>query len=340
MKNITYLFGAGASAECLPVVSQMAKRVIDIKNIFANNFNDQNRRVKYNDRLSPLAQELITELDQLAIICQKHSSVDTYAKMLHIKRSDDYKNLKNILTIFFMLAQKFSPEAGIKLHNDRRYDNFWATILNSRTPGNNLRILSWNYDTQFEISYANLFGDSLRTAYSLLNIHGPNDNDILNYKKDDFAIFKLNGSARVLNYDDDNGPLSLLSFSDITLRDFIEEILLRYEKMKKQLLSPNGCRSDISFAWDGNKDDYFTKIRDSISQTEILVIIGYSFPVFNRRIDKMLFDMMPTTKMYLQAQEEDLSDITERLKIIRNIPTIRIKGTSQFVFPPELDISG
>ena len=53
----------------------------------------------------------------------------------------------------------------------------------------------------------------------------------------------------------------------------------------------------IKYSWEHSNDDFSNKVHSVLSETEILVIIGYSFPAFNRRIDQNMFDSLVPDKI-------------------------------------------
>lgn len=68
----------------------------------------------------------------------------------------------------------------------------------------------------------------------------------------------------------------------------------------------------ISFAWENLNEDYSFKENEVLSnalsvaeKTEILVIIGYSFPIFNREIDRKIIEIMKIQKVYIQDKEPE-----------------------------------
>ncbi|MBR4962482.1 MAG: hypothetical protein IKY54_01100 [Muribaculaceae bacterium] len=122
----------------------------------------------------------------------------------------------------------------------------------------------------------------------------------------------------------------------------LNEILLRHYKNK------NYTNSKISFAWDNEKFltlNFREAIKNAIGDAKTLVIIGYTFPFFNRNIDRMLFDFMPNLeKIYIQ--DPNANQIIQNLEPIysRNHPFLsKLKNniipktnTDQFYLPPEL----
>jgi hypothetical protein len=68
-------------------------------------------------------------------------------------------------------------------------------------------------------------------------------------------------------------------------------------------------------------------------------VIGYSFPFFNREVDRRLIGEMPLLrKIYIQ--DKDTEAIAQRIKAFRNdysnIEFVHFKNYSQFVLPNEL----
>ena len=153
MPKVTYIFGAGASAKCLPIVSGIPNRLEN----FAT-FIDQNRtggEKKFTDLPCDIsvtnAEDLFIEACRdLADQCRKHASIDTYAKKLFITNNGPKSNsLKALLTCFFIYEQAKNP-------TDPRYDAFFASILGTHYGEfkGDINILSWNYDYQFELAYS------------------------------------------------------------------------------------------------------------------------------------------------------------------------------------------
>ena len=101
--------------------------------------------------------------------------------------------------------------------------------------------------------------------------------------------------------------------------------------------------NNISFAWDKFKigDDPINVAKNIVSNTNILIVVGYSFPFFNRVVDRDLLgnlNMKYLKKVYFQ----DLmpQNLIDRFKAIReDIPDNRLipyHDVGQFFLPPEL----
>ena len=80
-------------------------------------------------------------------------------------------------------------------------------------------------------------------------------------------------------------------------------------------------------------------IAASVKDTEQVVVIGYSFPFFNRETDRALFEMMPNLKkVYVQDINPDA--VTQSLSAVlpagNNLKVISVRDCSQFYLPAEL----
>jgi hypothetical protein len=84
-----------------------------------------------------------------------------------------------------------------------------------------------------------------------------------------------------------------------------------------------------------------------VGEAETLVVIGYTFPFFNRETDRRVFEQMPNlSQIYIQDPNADniikniipvMSDHqkeTNKLRIGNGIETIT--NVDQFFLPPEL----
>jgi hypothetical protein len=80
------------------------------------------------------------------------------------------------------------------------------------------------------------------------------------------------------------------------------------------------------------------KAISNVFDTEILVVIGYSFPFFNRNIDRRIIQSMTNLKkIYLQSPEAmSLKDRLNAVINLEKIEVVPIKDTDQFILPYEL----
>lgn len=340
MSEIAYLFGAGASKEVLPVVKDIDKNfneIIDFLKVEGEKilpdtfFEGLVLKAPEVKSMSEYFNEIVAEMEWLAKEISNHATIDTFAKKLHIKREfEDLKKLKRALSIFFILIQ------AKKQKPDSRYDTFFASILDNRNVfPNNLRILSWNYDYQFELAYSYYSGkydirsnqDILRIVTKHLRSTGP----------EGFGIYKLNGTTAIYSSD---GRIHGAFLDDFRLKVNSTYLL---ELIKNFVLLKYGkdTHPTMSFAWEVERSSEESIIKmalESIKTTNILVIIGYSFPTFNKRIDSEIFSSMTgLTKIYIQ--NPSANELKERVKAMfkldDKIEIIPISDVTQFFIPYE-----
>ncbi len=72
----------------------------------------------------------------------------------------------------------------------------------------------------------------------------------------------------------------------------------------------------LKYSWDYETEvnNARKRAKDLINNTDHLIIIGYSFPIYNRVVDKEIFSaIMPNTKITLQVLKDDFDSYRERL---------------------------
>ncbi len=340
--EIVYLLGAGASygerdenalspwiKRGVPIVNELEK---SIRNFVARlsskgpNFPIDHEQINQHSLSS-----IITLLNWLAEKCKEFPTIDTYAKLLYItKQEAEYKKLKNALSLFFTLIQ-------VPNKRDLRYDGFIASLIgeNLEFP-NNLKILSWNYDCQFEFAYGEYLKSVNRYMQKIwgdLNVCSKNTQRIL---KNDFGLIKLNGTA--ITIDGHSHSLRDIFYDYSHPLQTIEECCNVFVK------SNDSLSNILSFAWDTDEktEQFFQNVEKQMRSVKTLVIIGYSFPYVNRSIDrKIIQNMYNLQRVYIQDIEPDsiyenfvatLSD-ERKMNTITYVPRHNLK---QFVIPNEL----
>lgn len=339
MANVTYLIGAGASAgkrgrdlpmgdpndksivEGLPCVNEISMCL----HVLISNIKNHDIPVQYVS----LKESLLEKLEKLYEMSERHATIDTYAKKLKLRKEDnEFYQTEMMLAYFFMVEQLVHKP-------DNRYDTFFANILDYHLNiPDNINVISWNYDSQFEIAYKE-YGMSkqlpIMTKASGKNIETP-------------KIFKVNGTAAFENLLD----ISLLREQMPPLEMGINAMhlsnagVLFLLDLYKKIYQPTAIRNTrLSFAFDDSTDDaMFDKIDNVIKETDVLVIIGYTFPFFNRKIDRrILHKLKPQAKIYIQ--DLNPKSVRQSLEAVltdeqRQIQIKEIERTEQFYLPPEL----
>lgn len=346
MAELAYFLGAGASANCIPVVNEMEVDILRLGDLVTAKIKEHQIFFKRESESDPSREDLLKKVREVLLRlsknCKDHSSIDTYAKKLYlIGDTLKFNELKNDLSFYFTLVQILIPP-------DKRYDNFWASILQDvKDLPPKVNIISWNYDFQVELTYKNITGRStISDAAIRLKLSCPNNVDTNNYLAKNFTFFKLNGSARI-----SSGKYKheyLVEFeNDKSEREVLTELFVQFLKPQ----STEKVRSHIKFAWENDERKYLLEqMIPMLNKIKVLVIIGYSFPFFNRKIDLELFSqMISLERIYIQDKNPD--NIKEILKefdigfygdgssfINRQYHYHPRINVDQFVFPKELEL--
>jgi hypothetical protein len=343
-KKVTFLFGAGASAQCLPIVKAIPGRLENFYEFIIKNRLNEEKEMLGGAKYINIEEMFIQECMHLIEVLRKgeHASIDTYAKKLRItgvyNHSDrkKYYILKVILSSFFIYEQMVNKV-------DNRYDSFFASILgDSHTDfPENISILSWNYDFQFEKAYSSYSGKvSLSENQSLLRVSQARSHW---RATNQFGIYKLNGTTALASKETGSRPTTENLHDD--LQNFEPRLLVKkfVENFNYVLYHDKNYVSALSFAWenwDESSEEFLKKTESAVAKSEALVIIGYSFPFFNRPIDKRMINAMDNSleKIYIQDMFPDnvhanlLSVLPEGFKF----EIIKPPSYDQFFLPPEL----
>lgn len=382
MKNITFLLGAGASFNSLPVVNGMEKRMdmfVEYLEFHKGNF------FKNIDNLGLLIDEIKIILNN----ARPHASIDTYAKKIFLRSSPlDNKNLislKWLISCYFIFEQsnslhkkefieyywKKNIESDIILHKidkeeenrkkqiereirslskkvDNRYDVFLATLLQKSSKNNTLElprevnIISWNYDYQLELAFMDYsINPNYRQSNESLKIYPTTDSKMAIAPK----FIKLNGTAGYLerhSFDIHNPKkndfIHIRGESDsYETTHRLTDFLIGYSEFMK---NPKSTVSPfLNFAWEKNNNKIsqsaFEYAKKIMSETEIVVIIGYSFPNFNRIIDKEIFKAGINSFTHIYYQAPDADRLKERLRYVypKTVESTSITEVDQFFIP-------
>ncbi len=342
MKNITYLFGAGASCLRLPLVCNIKHQL----KVFIEKIGDKKlqmdsslwlgKNVNITHTKAQIQKFLINDFQWLLKICEDHASIDTAAKKLYITNQDqDLIRLKVLLSIFLEIEQ-------LNQKPDPRYDVFFASLLNQSYVEfpKNIRILSWNYDSQFEIAHMDYVPNkNYDHSKHFLNVINKYDYD--KRHSDVFTIYKLNGVNgfyKQTEFERHHSLYSSTTFSSELDLSTMSNILFWYHL---NYLQPKKYFPSISFAWENQAEDHsiVNLAMNGIKETNVLVIIGYSFPFFNRSVDRTLINSM-TQLEHVYIQSKETANIKDRMSSVmgsdQNPVYHLIDDVEQFYSPPQL----
>ena len=344
MSKVVYLLGAGASygkrsevstdsgisriIEGLPVVNEINDE-IDAVTKWINSLESQVDTCQYeicNKKYSfdEMKELLGKEFRWLKEESTKHATIDTFARTLLLRGEySSYVKLKYLLSTFFIIEQTIHPF-------DKRYDTFFANVLNEYGDmPDDIYIMTWNYDCQLNLAIR-------ENSNSLLYVYEPSDSLSHNAKA---QVFKINGTAGYHNA----GiivPRNLTEKEKICL---IQRVFRQYVTVANSAFRSDGSLY-LHFAWEKNVfEDESPQLFSKIKDAEVLVVIGYTFPFFNRRIDRQIFSNMPNLKT-IYIQDPNANSIKEFIGSVLTeeqrktlLPGIKpIKNVSNFFLPPEL----
>ncbi len=354
--NVTYLLGAGASYNALPILSELPDRLKKLR--------DQLARPMLLSKTKP---ELISNLDWLIDNTNNHQTIDTFARKLFLnsKYHEPLRSLKKLLTIYFNFEQaqiltgefRNTPDGKQNKETpDKRYDSLIATLLDNDIDSfklnSNVKILTWNYDIQFEIAYKKFYGNDdlkLSKIHDMLQVVPSNWSTKQKFDDSKFGMVKLNGSALCYNEEIKN---VLDDFINLSNPDAVYMELFRIF----EIMIERDEETQINYAWENLVPNRFqhkhigsiNSTRNAIcAKTEVLVVIGYSFPIFNRSIDKSIINsMVKLKKVYVQDRNPDdiisiLKSSFDKFQPPFNPDKIEVKfestsNVNSFLVPPEL----
>jgi hypothetical protein len=335
--NVTYLLGAGASAKALPTVK--ATGTTESVSHGLRSFGDLIRAdLTIDSKHQPFLQEVVQDLYWLADGSDKFGTPDTFAKYLYLKDRDSVRRLKRALTFYF------THEQYIKSKFDERALIFLTSVMQlGEVFPTNIRILNWNYDSQIQTA-AEIFRNEKFFKTMGASTHKP---PLINYfpvlgwnmnqNRNDIQMVHLNGIAGY--------------YFDTTQNLILSHGLNEKPKNMDELLTRLSYQSDrrhdlLTFAWeiDTEASHYLSKRLDYAKQmiagTDILVVIGYSFPFFNRQVDSVIFETLKASnrfkKVFFQDPFKSGDFLKNQFSLSDEIDVRHIDSKDNYYIPTEL----
>lgn len=341
MENILYYLGAGASAQALPLA----------KSVYSDKRSENSTPI-----IPGLADELLTFIHnpleapalayypeyksirqqavQLAEKAKQFGDVDTYAKYLQLTDSSGEKleQLKHTLSKYFTIKQLIYNAI------DKRYLSWMIGIMNDKSFPKNVKILNWNYDFQIQLA-ATEFGDNERLekigstfsySFPFINHYPCLDPTFDSFK--DLSLIHLNGIAGYYSAKNKNERFRAGLFQEKYIGN--HELLLKF-------LTESNMSTDLHFAWEKGTyhTDLLNRTTDLIDGTTIMVVIGYSFPFYNRNVDKIVFEKLNANgllkKIYYQDPKLNGQQLYSQFGISKRITIEHIPHTENFHIPFE-----
>lgn len=322
MANITYYLGAGASYYACPILEKQAEMMIKLatyelqkyafQDIFILNLNFTDSE-KPKHLIDDNRFEILWHIGYFGKKAQEYNTIDTYARKLFLNNEFKELNLlKMSVSVFFDLWENFYQERYLSLTEqasdlsnlnekrdktfyfekiDKRYKSLFSVLLeknrNSIELNSNFKFISWNYDLQLEEAFKIFLSDKYDKSYESIN-------RILKFKFNNTQndIFHLNGYRGFYSYKT-KSDIEIKESDDFEMYWHIIDSLYS-ETIRKNI----NFNNHIKYAWEHKiEDDFLQNASITMKRTDVLVIIGYSFPAFNRKIDQFLFSNLNHNKI-------------------------------------------
>ncbi|MBI9038283.1 MAG: hypothetical protein JEY97_09140 [Bacteroidales bacterium] len=335
-KNITYLLGAGASYNACPILNEQGEKMIELAQTCPDFRNE--KFIKKPENFDSNLDKVLWYIGYFGKKAKELGTIDTYARKLYLNNSfPELEELKIAVSLFFTVWQLTDDEKLKTLENrsiseiDNRYISLFATILERNNykivMKDNINFVTWNYDLQLEYAFK-LFTNNIDW------------DDLSNYLMFEFKgayelkICHLNGYHGYYKTSESSKETDFLDRTESkNINDILNKIGFINESNNKGSIDISG---HINYAWE--KSDLTLKTREEakriFKQTDILIIIGYSFPNFNKEIDKSLFKELEGRKTEIYYQDPNATD--EFISELFNTISAKIhpkKEINQFFLP-------
>lgn len=340
-KNITYLLGAGASANALPTYNGIFERIFIFDKVFSSfkGYKPNSFILSSNFRLD----------------FKYYGTPDNYARFL--SRSElnekEYNDFKSYITLFLMFEQFPFTIVGSRIPEEdlRGYYNEMLKYMhqgNSSNLGNTIKDYEAYYNSlhsAYDPRYLSFFNTIFEED---VNLSLPKNINILSWNYDhqiEFSISKLNMSDKIKNLSGLNKLNGTASFNSelINFKEF--ENPKKIEKIFNEIFDPQKAddinskyKSDISFAWEPKNKEKIIESMEIIRKSDAIVIIGYSFPNFNRFIDREIYSKVDLAKSKIYVQDINAENIIKKLPGVKkgmDLKAFPYTEISEFLIPNE-----
>lgn len=308
-KQLTYILGAGASFESIPLVKSFPTRFQKFNDYLIQVHSD----ARFGEGICNTYRDVHKKSKELYEAFKSHQSFDTYFKKLfHTKSLSEIFLAKKILNLYFIWEHLSRPTAKpIYEENDfwkqsiidKRYDALIAGLLK---PINGkavtycpINFITWNYNLNLFLSLKNYFGPDESIGEFLKRIEVKGVNNVWNINEE-VSVLNMNGYFFSSSLSKEKN----LSIPNKEIHDFMSK------KINEGYLSINYTDEDaekIKFAWESNPEESdnnecLSLAIQGIKDSEHIIVIGYTFPLYNRLIDFQYFNgaLLKEKNIYLQ----------------------------------------
>lgn len=329
MANVTFFTGAGASYHACPIWKEQGEKMWQLAKEFLKQ--DSFPTFTPPNNLKTDSELLVYHIGYFGEKAIKYGTIDTYAKKLSLNSNDskELQHLKLAVSAFFTIwhltdDEKFKfrkpskEQDGKFLEIDHRYISLLAALVEGENGydikiKDNIKFVTWNYDLQIEQAFKVFLGYDISWDRLSKNLS-------FRQGQENLQICHLNGYHGFYNIlrngNESTEENSLFDRTKLkTINDIIKEIGFAYTENLRANIT---FSAHINYAWENNPIAESTRktALKIFSETDILVIIGYSFPNFNKEIDKMLFSKLKShIKIYFQDPKASEDYIKHLVKV-------------------------
>lgn len=341
--RVTYLLGAGASYNALPVVSELSAQLKYLHSLLGNSTLDGLTQDKVPHE--ELKKKVQGSIEDLLRGIEQSTTVDNYARILAANgRHKKLHELKACLSYFFTVKQLAS--VGLFTRGVNAFfsdiDNRYIPLLLKYLPTtgadavlpDNINFISWNYDFQLELALKQIRDfEYLSDVFGRYQIYpdpthqNPNAKQII-HLNGIAGAYSISGSSRYNTiFDRHSGKREI--------KELLSGALFIFESVDRERISFNEL---FSFAWERDvkeSAEAIARAKQVMQSTEILVVIGYSFPNYNRDVDREILNSANgLEKLYYQDPNAHLVDFRRMFGLVET-EVIQWPQESPFVVPLE-----
>lgn len=330
-KELTYILGAGASYQSIPVVKSFPSRFNAFANYLLSTSNDVHVIVDGNK--TEIFKNAYSVVFKIYESFRVHQSFDTYFKKLyHTGQTDEIRLAKKALNLYFIWEHlsieakepqtKYESYFWKQAMVDKRYDALIAGLLKPKSgksePYCPINFITWNYDMNLFMSLKNYFLPKESFGDFFKNINTRENKWQI---EDKVSVINMNGYFYCSN-------LSFLADLTTLKTNKIEIHEVLYKKLEGNYFSPQVIDTDselIKFAWESSSETILGKLacvveaKQKILSSENIVIIGYTFPLYNRLIDLEYLNGPDLKNKTLYIQDPNATEIAKSIVTDFNI---------------------
>ena len=109
-----------------------------------------------------------------------------------------------------------------------------------------------------------------------------------------------------------------------------------YERVSQEFEALNTGHPTMRFAFESGFSRVLDDVQLLFAKADTLVVIGYSFPFFNRKSDKLILDTLSSIeRVFLQVLPEDAKAIETRMRSLKgDLPKIQFVDDQDLFFVP------